>query len=81
MGFPDFAMRNFMPDSYSFYDEICVSAAQAKSEIFPIYRAKNMPIQMYVADTEETAKACIEKGACLIMANDPAPLMKVLGRL
>ena len=53
-----------------------------KSEIFPIYKAKNMPMHMYCADTEEDAKLCIEKkGASLITANDPVPLMKLLGRL
>ena len=33
------------------------------------------------ADTEADVKMCIEKGADLIAANDPVPLMKVLGRL
>jgi len=81
MGFPDFNMRNFGPDSYAFYDEICLSVAQAKSEIFPIYESKSLPMQMYVADNEQDAAICIEKGAALIMANDPVPLLRVLGRL
>ena len=33
------------------------------------------------ADTEADAKVCIEKGATLVMANDPVPMMKALGRL
>lgn len=81
MGFPDFNMRNFGPDSYACYDEICLSVAQAKSEIFPIYEAKGLPMQMYVADTEADARVCLEKGASLAMANDPVPLLRVLGRI
>ena len=81
MGYPDFQMREFEPDSYKYYDEIGLSMSIVKSEIFPIYKAKNMPMHMYCADTEEDAKLCIEKGASLITANDPVPLMKLLGRL
>jgi hypothetical protein len=36
---------------------------------------------MYCADTEEDVKLCIERGADLITANDPVPLLKVLGRI
>lgn len=81
MGFPDFQMRRFQPDTYSHYDEFCISVAIAKSEIFPIYAAKGKPLQMYLADTEQDAALCIEKGAHLVMANDPVPLLKVLGRM
>ena len=52
-----------------------------KSEILPIYLDKKLPIHMFCADTAEDVKLCIEKGADLITANDPVPLMKVLGRL
>jgi hypothetical protein len=52
-----------------------------RSEIFPIYEKKGLPMHMYCADTEEAVRLCIEKGADLITANDPVPLMKVLGRL
>ena len=33
------------------------------------------------ADTAEDVQMCIEKGADLITANDPVPLLTVLGRL
>ena len=52
-----------------------------RSEIFPIYEAKKLPMHMYCADNEADVKMCIEKGADLITANDPVPLMTVLGRL
>ena len=55
--------------------------AIVKSEILPIYQAKNLPIHMYCADTEEDVHLCIEKGADLITANDPIPLLTVLGKL
>ena len=44
-------------------------------------KEKNLPLHMYCADNEENVRMCIEKGADLITANDPAPLMRVLGRL
>ena len=81
MGYPDFQMQEFEEDSYSYYKEIGLGLGIVKSEIFPIYQAKNLPIHMFCADTEADVKMCIEKGADLITANDPVPLMKVLGRL
>ena len=81
MGYPDFQMRNYQPDSYSYYAELGLSLSFVKSEIFPIYEAKGLPMHMYCADTEEDVRMCIEKGSDLITANDPVPLLKVLGRL
>ena len=81
MGYPDFQMQEFEEDSYSYYREIGLGLGIVKSEIFPIYQEKNLPIHMFCADTEEAVRMCIEKGADLITANDPVPLMKVLGRL
>lgn len=79
MGYPDFQMLEFESDSYSYYDEIGLGMNLVKSEIFPIYEAKGMPIHMYCADTEEDVIICIEKGALLITANEPTALMKALG--
>lgn len=81
MGYPDFVMGEFEPDTYDYYCEIGLSLNIVRSEILPVYLAKGMPIHMFCADTEEDVKMCIEKGADLITANDPRPLMKVLGRL
>lgn len=81
MGYPDFQMQEFEEDSYSYYREIGLGLGIVKSEIFPIYQEKKLPIHMFCADTEADVKMCIEKGADLITANDPVPLMKVLGRL
>ena len=81
MGYPDFQMRNYEPDSYSYYAELGLALGFVKSEIFPIYAAKNLPMHMYCADTAEDVQMCIEKGADLITANDPVPLLTVLGRL
>ena len=52
-----------------------------RSEVFPIFASKGLPMHLYCADTEADVRLCIEKGADLITANDPVPLMKVLGRL
>ncbi|MBQ9086079.1 MAG: hypothetical protein IJY47_02710 [Clostridia bacterium] len=49
-----------------------------KSEVLPIYREMGLPIHMYCADTEEDVALCVEKGASLITANDPVPLMRYL---
>jgi glycerophosphoryl diester phosphodiesterase len=81
MGYPDFQMKELSADNYDYYDEIGLSMIFVKSEILPIYIAKGMPIHMYCADNEADVKLCIERGADLITANDPVPLMKYLGRL
>ena len=81
MGYPDFQMKEFEPDSYSYYAEIGLNLNIVKSEILPIYKAKGMPIHMYCADTEADVERCIKEGADLITANDPRPLLKVLGRI
>ena len=74
-------MGEFEPDTYDYYSEIGLSLNIVRSEILPVYQAKGMPIHMFCADTEEDVRMCIEKGADLITANDPRPLLKVLGRL
>ncbi len=81
MGYPDFQMKEFEADSYDYYDEFGLELKLVKSEIFPVYQAKKLPIHMYCADTEEDVRMCIARGASLITANDPVPLLKVLGRL
>lgn len=81
MGYPDFQMREFQPDSYSYYEELGLNMSLVKSELLPFYMAKGYPVHMYCADTEEDVLLCIEKGADLITANDPTPLMKALGRI
>lgn len=81
MGYPDFQMGEFAPDTYDYYAEIGIANNIVKSEIFPIYVAKNLPMHLFCADTEEDVRLFIEKGADLITANDPVPLLKVLGRI
>lgn len=81
MGYPDFQMRNYEQDSYSYYKELGLGLGFVRSEIFPIYEAKKLPMHMYCADNEADVRMCIAKGADLITANDPVPLMTVLGRL
>lgn len=82
MGYPDFQMGRFdQGDGYTHYEEIGLSMNIVRSEVFPIFAAKNLPMHMYCADTEEAVRLCIERGADLITANDPVPLMKILGRL
>ncbi len=79
MGYPDFQMKHFdHEEGYRYYDEIGLSMTIVRSEVFPIFASKGLPMHMYCADTEEDVRLCIEKGADLITANDPVPLMKVL---
>ena len=80
MGYPDFQMRNFAPDSYDYYAEIGISMNIVKSEIFDIYPKKGFPMHIFCADNEADVELCIAKGASLITANDPVPLMQKLGR-
>ena len=80
MGYPDFLMQEFEPDSYSYYDEIGINMRVMRSEVFPIFAAKNLPMHLYCADNEIDVRCAIEKGAALITANEPIPLLSVLGR-
>ena len=80
MGYPDVAMKVMIENGYDYYDEIGLSMKFVRSELCPFYIAKGMPVHMYCADTEEDVRLCIERGADLITANDPVPLMTVLGR-
>ena len=81
MGYPDFRMGEFEADSYEYYEELGLAMNLVRSELLPFYMQKGWPVHMYCADTEEDVRLCIEKGADLITANDPVPLLKVLGRL
>ncbi len=76
MGYPDIQMKEFC--GYEWYDEIGLSMMFVRSELCAFYRAKGMPIHMYCADTEEDVKLCIERGASLITANDPVPLLGIV---
>ena len=80
MGYPDFQMGEYEKDTYEYYDEIGLSMNIVKSEILPVYLEKGFPIHMFCADNEADVELCISKGASLITANDPVPLMKRLGR-
>ena len=76
MGYPDFQMREFC--GYEWYDEIGLSMTYVRSELCAFYREKGLPIHMYCADNEEDVRLCIERGASLITANDPVPLMRIV---
>lgn len=78
MGYPDFQMAEFEKDSYKYYDEIGLSMAIMRSEIFDFYRAKGMNMHIYCADTEADVREAVEKGASLITANEIEPLLRVL---
>ncbi len=79
MGYPDFQMKRFDYDEgYRYYDEIGLSMSIVKSEVFPIFASKGLPMHMYCADTEDDVMLCIEKGAQLITANDPVPLINIV---
>ena len=66
---------------YEAYDELGLSMTFVKSELIGFYVSKGYPMHMYCADTEEDVRLCLDMGASLITANDPVPLMKVLGRI
>lgn len=79
MGYPDFQMHEFC--GYDCYDEIGLNMLLVKSEICPFYREKGLPIHMYCADNENDVNLCIERGASLITANDPRPLLEIMKNL
>lgn len=79
MGYPDIYMGEF--DGYDAYDEIGLPMQIVKSELCEFYAKKGLPMHLFCADTEEDVRLCIEKGASLITANDPFPLLKVIKSL
>lgn len=78
MGYPDFMMEEFEKDTYEYYDEIGLPMHLVKSEIFDVYKRKGMPMHLYCADTKEDVELCISKGASVITANNPLPLLRCL---
>lgn len=79
MGYPDFQMREF--NGYEDYCDIGLNMNIVRSEVFPIFAAKGLPMHLYCADTEEDVRLCLSKGANLITANDPVPLLKIAREL
>lgn len=82
MGYPDFQMKRWDPaEGFKHYDDIGLSMAVVKSEIFDIYPKKGLPMHLYCADTPEDVALCLSKpGCCAITANELEPLMTALGR-
>jgi glycerophosphoryl diester phosphodiesterase len=76
MGYPDFQMGEFC--GYEWYDEIGICMSLVKSELCDFYIKKGLPTHLFCADTEEDVQLCIDKGADLITANDPRPLLKLV---
>lgn len=75
MGYPAFQMQEF--DGYDAYDEIGLSMGVVRSAAFDEMKALGLPMHLYCADTDEDVRLCIEKGASLITANDPRPLIRI----
>lgn len=79
LGYADFRMKeDFEEDTYSYYDEFGIDMKLVRSELIDFYQKKGWPMHMYCADTPEDVQLCLDKGASLITANDPRPLMKML---
>lgn len=76
MGYPDFQMAEFC--GYEDYDEIGLNASIVRSEVFPVFRDKDLPMHLYCADDEATVTLFAERGADLITANDPCAALKLL---
>ena len=81
MGYPDFLMKEFTPECYDYYCELGVSMRVAKSEIGDRFNNSPLPKHFYCADTKEDVEFFLSLGADLITANNPVPLMKILGKL
>jgi glycerophosphoryl diester phosphodiesterase len=81
MGYPDFLMQEFVPDDYNYYKELGISMRVAKSEISDHFVSSPLPKHFYCADTEEDVQFFLDLGADLITANNPVPLLKLLGKL
>ena len=81
MGYLKHSMKYHGKDPYRYYDDIGLSMSQVKSIFYPLYVRRGFPVHMFCADTEKDVRFFLSKKECgLITANDPVPLMKVLGR-
>ena len=81
MGYPKYDMKYHGRHPYRYYDEIGLSMRRVKSIFYPLYARRKLPVHMFCADTEKDVRFFLSKKECsLITANDPVPLMKVLGR-
>ena len=78
MGYPAFQMGEF--EGYENYVEIGLCMDVLRSNDRDKYLDMKLPAHMFCADTEEDVNYCISLGASLITANDPRPLLKILGR-
>ena len=81
MGYPDFQMSGFAPDSYDYYDEIGIAMNIARSEVYGVYAGKGKPVHIYCADNDADVAFALSLSPALITANDPPALMKALGRM
>ena len=75
MGYPDFMMKEFEPDSYKYYDEIGIRMDLATPEFCERFAKMGFPLHIYCADNEADVIRAIECGASLITANNPVPLI------
>lgn len=80
MGYPDFQMQEYEPDTYDYYDEIGISMSILSDELCDKFRSMGKPMHIYCCDNEESVRKAMIQEPKLITANDPAPLMKILGR-
>lgn len=80
MGYPDFQMARFEKGDYEVYSAIGLNMRLVGSELFEFYKSKGLPMHLYCADTTEQVADCVKKGATVITANDPVPLLTYLGR-
>jgi glycerophosphoryl diester phosphodiesterase len=78
MGYPDFKMKHFEPDTYSYYDEIGIGMDIMTQELCGKFTEMGFPLHIYCADNEEAVLKAIGCGASLITANDPVPLIRIL---
>ena len=81
MGYPDFQMSGFEPDSYDYYDEIGIAMNIARSEVYGVYAGKGKPVHIYCADNDADVEFALSLSPALITANDPPALMRALGRM
>ncbi len=81
MGYVAGSMAYHGKDPYRYYDEIGLDMGRVRSIFYPFYVRHGFPVHMFCADKVKDVKRCLKKKECsLITANDPVPLMTVLGR-
>lgn len=78
MGYPDFQMKEYEPDSYDYYDECGISMGVLTPDLCESFRKMGKPLHIYCCDNKKDVEIALAEEPKLITANDPTALLEIL---